>query len=402
MTDDPLHALRGRASFAAVLPLRPTPKKCSPARPRATSLLISIVFSAVFAFGCSDNEAGPSGPPQIPPLPVFTIVLEATEIPITVTSVGSLESPEMTTVASEIAGTVVEISAQEGERVETGHVVLRIDDTEARAQLKVARARLQNARDLLNRVERLHEDGVASVRQLNNASSDFDAADGAHRAAQTRLAKHVLRAPYSGTLGLSRVDLGDYIDRGDPLMEISDTSALELRFALPQRFIDDLEAGQTVLGLVGRCGQRFEGTVIAIDPRVDPRTRMVGVRAAVPNDEAALHPGMAVRLRVLIGQHENAILLPQEAIIRQGTKHLVQIVDADNKAHPREIRIGDYYLDGAHILEGLSPGDQVVVAGHQKLRQPGMPVIPSPDERAGERNPVAEVGRYGPLGCDPS
>ena len=401
-------ACKQNPSMSALRPhsLRASVRRVSQPQPYAYSRspLISniLVLIASLAVACGDDEAAKNGPPQIPALPVYTVIVESKSLPRTVTSVGSLESAEMTTVAGEIAGTVVEISTQEGERVEVGHVVLRIDDTEARANLSVRRAQLQNARDLLDRMEKLHRDGVASVRQLNNASSQFDVAAGAHRAAKTRLSKHILRAPYSGTLGLSRVDLGDYIDRGDPIVEISDTSALELRFALPQRFIADLEVGQSVLGLVGRCGPRFKGQVIAIDPRVDPRTRMVGVRAAVPNDLAMLHPGMAVRLRVVIGEHADAIVLPQEAVIRRGTKHLVQIVDAENRAHPREIRIGDYYLDGAHVLEGLVPGDQIVVAGHQKLRQPGMGVIPSPDIRVGESNPVTEVGRYGPLGCDES
>lgn len=373
---------------------RPRPDRSIPRR--SARLLLTL---AMGVFGCGDEEVAQR---EIPPLPVFATVVEAEDLPRTVTSVGSLESPEMTTVASEIAGTVVEVSAREGERVEVGYTVLRLDDTEARANLEVRNAQRRNARDRLARIEHLHADGVASQARLDDAQANYDAADGAQRAARTRLARHELRAPYAGTLGLFTVDLGDYIDRGDPIVEISDTSALELRFALPQRFISEIQTDQTVYGIVGRCGPRFEGRVIAVDPRVDPETRMFGVRAAVPNDGGELHPGMAVRLRVVTGTFEDAIVLPQEAIIRQGTKHIVQVVDEDDTAHPREIRVGDYYLDGVHVLEGLAPGEKVVVAGQQKLRQPGMKVIPSPDDRADDRNPVAEVGRYGPAGCESS
>lgn len=373
----------------------------SPDPSRSFRALLTPILLAQLLAGCGSGDAS-EGPPDLPPLPVHTLALEATDLPRTISSVGSLESPEMTTVASEIAGTVVELSAPEGERVEAGHVVLRLDDTEARANLKVRDAQLRNARDRLARIARLHSDGVASEARLDDAQAAYDANEGAYRAARTRLAKHALRAPYGGTLGLSQVDLGDYIDRGDPIVEISDTSALELRFALPQRYYGELAQEETVLGVVGRCGPRFEATVVAIDPRVDPKTRMVGVRAAVPNDAGLLHPGMAVRLRVVTGEYAGAIIVPQEAIIRQGTKHLVQVVDEDSRAHPREIELGDYYLDGAHVLSGLAAGDQVVVAGHQKLLQPGGKVAPSPDPRADERNPVAEVGRFGPLGCDAS
>lgn len=374
-------------------------------RPRAshhaslrTSLRASAVLSScLITLACSHEESGPGGPP--PPIPVYTIVVEASDLPRTISSVGSLESPEMTTVASEIAGRIVGIEADEGQQVAVGHVVLRLDDTETRATLKITDARLRNARDRLARVQQLFDNGVASQQQLDDASSNFDAADGSHRAARTRFEKHVLRAPYAGTLGMNQVDLGDYLEPGDPIVEISTTGALELRFALPQRHISEIAVGQTVSGVVGRCGPRFEGEVIAIDPRVDPRTRMVGVRAAIPNADGELHPGMAVRMRVLVGMHERATLVPQEAIVRQGTKHVLYLVSDENEANPRNVEIGDYYMDGAHVTSGLEAGEQIVIAGHQKLR-PGAKVMPSPDPEPRGANPVTQTGRYGPIGCE--
>lgn len=355
--------------------------------------------SSLITLACGEDGSASSGPPEIPPLPVYTVVVEASDLPRMISSVGSLESPEMTTVASEIAGTIVEIEANEGQSVAVGHVVLRLDDREARATLKITDARLRNARDRLARLQQLFDNGVASQQQLDDASSNFDEVDGAHRASRTRFAKHVLRAPYAGTLGMNQVDLGDYVEPGDPIVEISTTGALELRFALPQRHISEIAIGQMVSGLVGRCGPRFEGPVIAIDPRVDPRTRMVGVRAAIENTGGKLHPGMAVRMRVLVGIHERATLIPQEAIVRQGTKHVLYIVSDDNVAEPRNVEIGDYYMDGAHVVNGLEPGEQIVIAGQQKLR-PGSKVMPSPDPHAREANPVTQVGRYGPIGCE--
>lgn len=374
----------------------------STSRPRLREALLAGLLCSLAAAGCAEGDADSSTQQGPPPIPVHTTKVTPADLPRTISAVGSLESPEMTTVASEIAGTIVQLSAKEGEHVEAGHVVLRLDDKEARATVKVTDARLRNARDRLRRVEQLYENGVASQQQLDDARSNFDAAEGAHRAARTRLAKHVLRAPYAGTLGLRQVDFGDYVDSGDPIVEISDTADLELRFAMPQRYIADLARDQQVLGIVGRCGPRFEGRVIAIDPRVDPDTRMVGVRAAIPNAAGELHPGMAVRLRVVVGRYEGALVVPQEAIVRQGTKHLLYVVDEENKAQPREVAIGDYYLDGAHITRGLVAGEEVVVAGQQKILRAGTRVVPSPDPRVGEENPVASVGNYGPVGCETS
>ena len=197
---------------------------------------------------------------------------------------------------------------------------------------------------------------------------------------------------------MRQVDLGDYVRPGDAIVQISETTALELRFAVPQRHVGEVAAGQTVLGVVGRCGLRFEGTVIAVDPRVDPRTRMVGIRAAVPNDAGDLHPGMAVRVRLLVAERANAVVVPQEAIVRQGTKHLVFVVDDDGRAAQREVSLGEYFVDGVHVTAGLQAGQTVVLAGQQKLR-PGAAVQPAPYETTD--NPNVSVGDYGPLGCDP-
>ena len=87
--------------------------------------------------------------------------------------------------------------------------------------------------------------------------------------------------------------------------------------------------------------------------------------------------------------------------MRQGTKHIVFVVDAESAAHPREVSVGEYFLDGVHVAAGLAAGEQVVVAGQQKLR-PGSAVVASPDRHAEARNPVVDVGRYGPVGCEES
>ena len=359
---------------------------------------IPLLVVCVIALACDAGGpvvGAPRGEP--PPVPVHVAELAARSLPRTVSSVGGLESPEMTTVASEIAGTVVALDVPEGEAVDAGHIVLRLDDAEARAAVSVTRARLTNARDRLGRVEQLFGQGVASQQQLDDARSAFDAASGAHREASTRLVKHVIRAPYAGQLGMRQIDLGDYVRPGDPIVEISETTALELRFSVPQRHVGEVAAGQTVLGVVGRCGPRFEGTVVAVDPRVDPRTRMVGIRAAVPNNEGDLHPGMAVRVRLLVAERPDAIVIPQEAIVRQGTKHLVFVVDEESRAQPREVSLGEYFVDGVHVKAGLAAGETVILAGQQKLR-PGAAVAPVPHETT--QNPNVSVGDYGPLGCE--
>jgi len=346
------------------------------------------------ALACSD---GPSGPPQFPPAPVQVIKAEAKPLPRTVAAVGSLESPQMTTVASEVPGTVASLAVPEGREIEAGVVLARLDTKTAAAALAVTQARLKNAQDRLARLEPLRAQGVTSQQAYDDAKAELDAATGAHDEAATRLAKHTIRAPFAGTVGLKQVNVGQYVEAGDPIVEITPAHALELHFAVPQKHVAELAVGQRVEGVVGRCELRFEGAVTAVDPRVDPNTRMVGLRAGVTKASGALVPGMAVRIRLIVAETPNAILLPQEAIVRQGTKHVVYTLNAKNEAEPHDVALGEFFVDGVEIASGMTAGQTVVVAGQQKLR-PGAPAAPSPWQPI--ENPNVQIGRYGPADCD--
>jgi membrane fusion protein (multidrug efflux system) len=328
---------------------------------------------------------------------VQVITAAARVLPRTVTAVGTLESPQMTTVASEIDGRVESLALPEGQRVQAGASLARLDTKTVSAALAVAQARLQNAQDRLARLEPLRAEGVASEQAVDDARAEFEAATGAHDEIATRLAKHSIRAPFAGTLGLKQVNVGQFVKAGDPIVEITPAHALELHFAVPQQFVQELAVGQSVEGVVGRCELRFEAAVTAVDPRVDPRTRMVGLRAGVTKTSGALVPGMAVRVRLVVAELPNAIVLPQEAIVRQGTKHLVFTLDAKNQAMPHDVALGEFFLDGVHVVSGVAAGETVVVAGHQKLR-PGAQAAPSPWTAV--VNPNNDIGRYGPADCD--
>jgi membrane fusion protein (multidrug efflux system) len=349
-------------------------------------------LASALLWGCG-AEPGQGGGSAPPPVAVQVFTAAASELPRTLSAIGSLESPETTTVASEISGLVVAIDIPEGRYVKAGHLLARLDDAEARATLSIARARLRNAEARLARLRSLRESRVSSEQALDDAVAEFDAAQGAVDESQTRLLKTKIRAPFDGILGLRQVNQGQYLDSGTAVVEITQVDPLQLDFGIPQRHASDLDFGQRVLGTVGRCGQRFEATVDAIDPRVDPGTRAVRLQAAVPNEDGKLLPGMAVRVRLVVGVLPDAVVIPQEAIVRQGTKHLAYVLDDEDQARQREITLGTFFVDGVHIVAGIEPGDRVVVAGHQKLR-PGAPTRPQPYEPT--QNPNLALGWFGP------
>jgi len=324
-----------------------------------------------------------------PPVRVKVLPAVPQTIPRTISSVGSLESPEMTTVASEVEGRVVELDLPEGRLVEAGHVLARLDDALARAALSVTRARLTNARNRLRRLETLRAESVSSEQAYDDAKSDYDGASGAYQEAKTRLEKTAILAPFAGVLGLRRVNPGQYVSGGTAIVELTQVDPLELLFSIPQRYASLLALEQTVQGVVGRCGPRFEGRVDAIDPRVDSATRSVRMKATVPNPEGRLYPGMAVSLRLVVGAIDDAIVVPQEAIVRQGTKHIIYTIDAEDRAQQHTVMLGQFFADGVWVRSGLEPGARVVAAGQQKLR-PGSPTEPLPFEPT--ENPNLALG----------
>ena len=342
------------------------------------------------ASACGDAQSTGGGPP---PTQVQVVTASARTIPSTIDTVGTLKSPKPTVVAAEVPGVVVYVDIAEGRRVESGHVLARIDDAELRARVDENRARSRQAKDRLRRARSLREQGVASEEALADALAENDAIQAALEEAETRLKKSQIRAPFDGVIGLRQVSLGQYLEAGDPLVRLTQLDPLELVFAVPQRHASRVAEGQRAYGVIGRCEGRFETEVSAIDPRVDMVTRMLHLKARLPNPDGVFAPGMAVRVRLVVDEIPDAIVVPQEAIVLQGTKHLVYVVNGDDTAHQREVALGEYFTDGVHVERGVADGDVVVVAGHQKL-WPGAMTQREPWRDT--HNPLLDLGWFGP------
>lgn len=346
--------------------------------------------------GCNADSQGAAdtGPP---PVLVQVLKIEAGSLPQTLEAMGTLAAPERTTISAEIDEQIVDIEIPEGTRVEQSQVLVQLDDSRAQAALKSARARFENAQARMKRLESLRASSVSSEQAYDDALEGFEMGRAELDSAENQLAKTKIRAPFSGVLGLTRVTPGQYVKSGDPIVEITRVNPLDLVFGLPQERARELAVGQRVIGSVGTCGERFEGAITAVEPSVDPVTRTVSVKARVPNEAGALWTGMAASLRVVVAELPNAIRVPQEAVVREGGRYLVYVVDAQGRAAQKPVQLGTFFVDGVHVTSGLAAGDTVVVTGHQKLR-PGALTRSEPYQPV--RNPTLDLGWIGPAdGC---
>ena len=290
-----------------------------------------------------------------------------------VTAVGTLLSDESVTVSSEIPGRLKEIHFTEGEPVQQGAPLFTLDESVYRAQLSDAEAKLKLADQTYKRTSQLFSNKYATAQSADEAASNLAVGNAAVELARVQLEKTRIVAPFSGIVGLRHVSVGEYITAGLALVNLEAIDPVKADFRVPEKFLPAIKVGQTIRIRVDAFpGETFDGKVYAIDPRIDVAGRSLLVRAKVPNADRRLRPGLFARVTVLLQIKEDALTIPEQAIVPQGDSQYVFKIDG-GKVAMSEVSVGMRRSGQVEILQGLSVGDEVVTAGQLKLRD-GTPV----------------------------
>jgi len=332
----------------------------------------------------SGAQGGPGGAPGggMPPMPVEAVPVKVGAVSRTVTAVGSLLSNESVVIRPEVAGKVAEIAFQEGQAVKKGALLIKLDDSVARATLAQAQASIAFSRAELNRAEELFRQNTGPARNREQAQAKLQADEAAVQLAKAQLEKMTLTAPFDGVLGLRKVSVGDVIAAGKDIVNLEAIDTLKLDFRVPEAYLPAVKAGQTLNVAVDAFpGRTFEGNVIAIDPLVDVNGRAVAIRARVANTDGALRPGLFARVRLTIDEQPNAVLVPEQAIVAFGNNQFVFKV-VEGKVAQTPVKLGERRNAEVEITSGLKPGDVVVTAGQLKIRD-GAPVAVVNNKPAG-------------------
>jgi membrane fusion protein (multidrug efflux system) len=285
-----------------------------------------------------------------------------------VTAVGTLLSNEAVTVASEIPGRLAEIHFQEGQPVEKGTPLFTLDDSVYRAQLADAKAKLKLAEQTYQRTSQLFSSKYATAQSADEAVSNLAVSKAAAELARVQLDKTRITAPFAGIVGLRQVSVGEYITAGQALVNLEAIDPVKVDFRVPEKFLPAIKVGQTIRIKVDAFpDDKFEGTVYAIAPRIDVAGRSLLVRAKVPNSDQRLRPGLFARVTVLLQLKEDALTVPEQAIVPQGDSQFVFKI-VDSKAVLTKVMVGVRRSGRVEIVDGLAAGDEVVTAGQLKLR----------------------------------
>ncbi len=316
----------------------------------------------------SGAASGPvAGPRNAAPTFVSTAPVRSERMSQKLEALGNARANESVDVSSKTSNIVTAVMFRDGERVKRGQVLVQLDDAQVRADVAEAEAALTDSQAQYNRSRELLDTQVLSKAQFDQLEAKLKADKARLAAANARLEDTVIRAPFSGRVGLRRVSVGSLINPGAVITTLDDTSVIKLDFAVPENFVAALREGLAVRASAPAFpGRTFTGKVASIDSRVDMATRSVTVRALLANDDGALRPGMFLNV-VLANDERDALVIPEEALSPEAERQYVYVVN-DDKVERREVRIGSRRPGSVEIVGGLNAGEQVIVEGTQKVR----------------------------------
>lgn len=317
------------------------------------------------------------------PVPVNLGEVRTGRVLVTTETTGTLEARERVSLTTDARGLVRDVSFDEGDPVEAGEVLVRLDAAEEEARLRSARARRDEIALQLARAQELAADDFAAEARVDELQAQLAEAAAEVEVAQAQLEERTIEAPFDGWIGLRMVSPGSLVTPGTEIAELWSIDPIDLRFRVPAGLLPRLERGQTVIGTGAALpGGRIEGEVRVIENAVADDTRTVALEASFDNSGRQLRPGTFAEVELVLETRNDALIVPEQAILLQGSKAYVFTVDDQNVAHRREVRIGERRQGEAEITDGLEPGQRIVVAGLQGLSD-GQQVTPAANQSGG-------------------
>lgn len=310
---------------------------------------------------------------------VQAVVVEAKVQPVneTLSLVGSVAANEMIEIKSETDGTLEEILFTEGQPVKQGDLLIRLDESKFTAAVNEAEANFKLTETTYTRNKQLHGDKLVSQQEYDQAAAQYQASK-ASLDLKKRLMKDArIYAPFKGIMSSRMVSPGQVIARNTTLTWLIDLDPVKVELNVPERFVSQLRVGQKIdIAVAAYPGRTFSGEVFFIAPFVESATRTAQVKARIPNPNAELKPGMFANLNLTLKLKENAIVIPESSVMASGDRVIIYVLDQDDAAQIRPVKIGIRQAGVVEIINGLKPGERVVAEGIQKIR-PGAKVKPS-------------------------
>jgi membrane fusion protein (multidrug efflux system) len=344
--------------------------------------------------GVSAPSSAGQGNGGVAPATVDVVRVTATTLRDDINAAGTIRSNEAVVIRPEVAGRITRLNFGDGQPVKKGQVLVEFDSTVNQAEVQQAKAELSIAQANFERNDELARQKFISVRARDESAANVQVLEAKLALAQARLSKLEIKAPFSGIVGMRTVSIGDYVKDGADLVNLEDISSVKVDFRIPEKYAGRVGSGQELEVTIDALPDKpFRAKVDAIDPQVDSAGRSALLRGRIANPEYKLKPGMFARVRLILAERKDALIVPEEAIVPQGDKSSVWKI-VDGKAVRIEVKTGMRRDAKVEIVEGLKLGDLVVTAGQMRLSRDGAPVrINSGPEAPEGKATEAKVGK---------
>ncbi|MGH6763835.1 MAG: efflux RND transporter periplasmic adaptor subunit [Phyllobacterium sp.] len=333
---------------------------------------------------------------QQPAVTVSTIKVEPTEWTPEIEAIGTVRASMGVDLAVQTSGVVKDINFKANQDVKQGDLLVQLDDYVERADMAASQAQLVLNEQNLARARTLEQRRISSLSDVESADAAASASRAQVEKLKAVLEQKSLEAPFSGTIGIPRIDIGQYLSPGDVVATLQNLEKMRADFSIPEQFLSKVGIGQKIrLGLTG-SELDYAGTIIGIDPKIDPTTRLISIRAEVENPEAKLQPGQFVQVRIILPDEQDILSVPQTSVVTSLYGDYAFVVRPEDKkdtsATPENgatmpaaaqedaekpdeklivrqvfVKLGRRSGPNVEILDGLKVGDVVVTAGQNRL-----------------------------------
>jgi len=339
------------------------------------SMTKTLTFLAIAALpalsGCGAGQASPvaDASEETPAaVPVEVSYPERADIYATYNATTTINTEGDAPVLARVPGEVVELLVEEGDWVEKGQTLARLDGDRLRLEMLAAKANLDKARGEYERYVDLNERGLVSKSMFDGLRFDLQGLEATYELRKLQYSYSRMHAPISGYVSTRAIKLGQSIVESQEAFRITDTNQLVAYLQVPQTELAKFAAGHTAtLEVDAMPGQKFPARIIRVSPTIDTRNGTFRVTAAINNDLAALAPGMFARFTVAYEMHAEAMVIPAEALVEEDESKSVYVV-SNGEVSRRNIETGIESDGRVEVLHGLAVDDQIVVVGQSALR----------------------------------
>jgi len=345
--------------------------------PLPAALLLALLLVGCSALDTEDES--PSEAPRALPVDVYTAQTMDFQDRLQVT--GTLRALEDATISAEIGGTLLS-RYDLGREVAPDERVATIDPSEIQAAVRQAEAQLQSAetqrnlaQDAFTRQEPLYRDSIISAiefeqvqAQLSSAEASVAQAQSALDQARERLRRTRITAPFAGRVEAHFAQRGEQVTPGMPILRIVNTDSMRAEIGVAERYMGQLQVGTAVEATFRAYpGETFEGRTLFVGRIITPGSRTIPVEVEFPNVEGRLRPAMTARVAIPLETFSDVVVIPQRATVDDDEGTLVYVVGEDNRVASRIIETGPSFEGKLVVLDGLSPGERLVVAGQRAI-----------------------------------